>query len=85
MLRKGGSVILVGIWPNMKPDEMQGIRRIIYVFDFFKTIKRMFVVIQCNLNVVVNLLLPVVLLGNSECNQAAYKNEQNEFLQVVMV
>lgn len=52
-------VIFIGIGPAMKPDEMKGVGGVVDIFDFLKTIQAVVPVIQGDIDLVIDLLLPV--------------------------
>ena len=54
-----GLIVFIGIGPKVKPDEGECIGRIVGVLHLRKAIEGMFFVIECNVDGVVDFLLPI--------------------------
>ena len=80
LLTESGFIIFIGVGPKMKPDEINGIRGIIDIGEFFKTICCVFFIIQGNVDGIIDLLLPILREG-CELRDMRYEQEENEFSQ----
>ena len=65
----------------MEPDKFQCVGRMIRVLNLSKTVERMFLVIEGNINKIIDLLLPVRLLAIDHGQKAVSSQEKKEFLQ----
>jgi len=56
-------IIFICIWPDVEPNEIYCVRRIVGVFDFFKCIQAVVLIVKRYIDRIIYLLLPVVQLA----------------------
>lgn len=59
LVSESGLVIFIGIRPEMYPDEAQGIRGMVKIIHLHISFQRIVCLIKCDINFIINLLLPV--------------------------
>jgi hypothetical protein len=60
LIGKSCAIVLVGIGPDMEPDKMECIGRMVDVLQLERSIQGMLFIVQTNVDGIVNFLLPVV-------------------------